>query len=216
VDEANIAPVRVGQEATVFVNAYPDREYRGVVRQIGLKRQVGTDGTGTFEVEISLELSEGETLYSGLTASTDIAVERFFDTIRVPSQAVMDRRVDELPTETRDNPLVDRAKTFTRVVYKVVEGKTVITPVRAGASDLTGTQVLEGLAQGDVIVTGPFRALVNLKHDQAVRDEKLDKKDADGKPIPPDAKDGADETEPSADTTTEPEGSNAAEATTGD
>ncbi len=216
VDEANIAPVRVGQEATVFVNAYPDREYRGVVRQIGLKRQVGTDGTGTFEVEISLELSEGETLYSGLTASTDIAVERFFDTIRVPSQAVMDRRVDELPTETRDNPLVDRSKTFTRVVYKVVEGKTVITPVRAGASDLTGTQVLEGLAQGDVIVTGPFRALVNLKHDQAVRDEKLDKKDADGKLIPPDAKDGADETEPSADTTTEPEGSNAAEATTGD
>ena len=173
VDEANIAPIRVGQEATVYINAYPDREYRGTVRQIGLRRRVGTDGTGTFEVEISVELAEGETLYSGLTASTDIAVERFFDAVRVPSQAVMDRRVDDLPSEIRvNNPLVDLNKTFTRVVFRVVDGKTVITPVRAGASDLTQTQILEGLAPGEVIVTGPFRVLTTLRHDQAVRDEK--------------------------------------------
>jgi HlyD family secretion protein len=173
VDEANIAPVRVGQEATVYINAYPDREYRGTVRQIGLKRKVGTDGTGTFEVEIALELGEGETLFSGLTASTDIAVERFFDAVRVPSQAVLDRRVDDLPAAVRaGNTLVDLNKTFASVVYRVVDGKTLVTPVRAGASDLTSTQILEGLQPGDAIVTGPFRALVDLKHDQAVRDRK--------------------------------------------
>jgi HlyD family secretion protein len=182
VDEANIAPVRVGQEATVYVNAYPDREYRGTVRQIGLKRQVGTDGTGTFEVEIALELGEGETLYSGLTASTDIAVERFFDAVRVPSQAVLDRRVDDLPAEIRTgNAMVDLNKTFARVVYRVVDGKTVVTPVQAGASDLTSTQIIEGLAVGDEIVTGPFRVLVNLKHDQAVRDEKKVKAEEEAK-----------------------------------
>lgn len=173
VDEANIAPIRVGQEATVYINAYPDREYRGTVRQIGLKRRVGSDGTGTFEVEIALELSEGETLFSGLTASTDIAVERFFDAVRVPSQAVLDRRVDDLPAAVRaGNTLVDLNKTFASVVYRVIDGKTVVTPVRAGASDLTSTQILEGLQPGDAIVTGPFRALVDLKHDQAVRDRK--------------------------------------------
>lgn len=172
VDEANIAPVRVGQEARVFINAYPEREYRGTVRRIGLKRQVAQDGTGTFEVEIELELDEGETLYSGLTASTDIAVEHFYDTLRVPSQAVVDRRVDDLPPGVRENnPLVDADKTFTRVVYQIVGGKAVVTPVRAGASDLTGTQVLGGLSAGDVVVTGPFRVLVNLKHDQALHAE---------------------------------------------
>ncbi len=173
VDEANIAPVRVGQEATVYVNAYPDRTYRGTVRQIGLKRQVGADGTGTFEVEIALELEDGETLFSGLTASTDIAVERFFDAVRVPTQAVLDRRVDDLPADVRaGNTLVDFNKTFARVVYRVVDGRTVVTPVRAGASDLTSTQIVEGLSVGDEVVTGPFRVLVNLRHDQAVRDEK--------------------------------------------
>ncbi|MFK7884897.1 MAG: efflux RND transporter periplasmic adaptor subunit [Phycisphaerales bacterium] len=172
VDEANIAPVEVGQEATVYINAYSDREYKGSVRRIGLKRQVSSDGTGTFEVEIALELAEGETLFSGLSASTDIAVERVFDAIRVPTQAVLDRRVDDLPLDIRTgNELVDTNKTFARVVYKVVDGKTIVTPVRVGASDLTGSQILEGLAEGDEIVTGPFRVLVNLKNDQAVRDE---------------------------------------------
>jgi hypothetical protein len=67
------------------------------------------------------------------------------------------------------------------VVYRVVDGKTVVTPVQAGASDLTSTQIIEGLAVGDEIVTGPFRVLVNLKHDQAVRDEKKVKAEEEAK-----------------------------------
>ncbi|MCC5824433.1 MAG: efflux RND transporter periplasmic adaptor subunit [Phycisphaerales bacterium] len=183
IDEANIAPIRIGQDATIYLNAYPDREYRGAVRQIGLKRRVAQDGTGTFEVEIGMELKEGETLYSGLTASTDIAVEKFLDTVRVPSQAVLDRRVDELPAEIRaGNPLVDLNRTFVRVVYRVVDGRTVVTPVRAGASDLTHTQIIEGLEPGDTIVAGPFRVLTTLRHDMPVRtDAARDKNGNDDK-----------------------------------
>ncbi|MEL6740550.1 MAG: efflux RND transporter periplasmic adaptor subunit [Planctomycetota bacterium] len=82
IDETNIAPVREGQPATIYINAYPDREYRGNVRRIGLKRQVSASGTGIFEVEILLEeISEDDRLYSGMTASTDIAVEEFFDVV---------------------------------------------------------------------------------------------------------------------------------------
>lgn len=198
VDEANIAPVRVGQEATVFINAYPDREYRGTVRQIGLRRRVAADGTGNFEVEISMEMEEGETLYSGLTASTDIAVEQFFDAVRVPSQAVLDRRVDDLPAEVRaNNPLVDLNKTFARVVFRVVDGKAVMTPVQAGPSDLTHTQVLGGLEAGDVIVSGPFRVLMTLTDGQAVRSEKP----ADPAASPGDGTPDA----PAADTTADPD-----------
>ncbi len=172
VDEANIAPVEIGQDAKIYVNAYSDREYEGKVQKIGLKRQVGTDGTGTFEVEILMDLREGETLYSGLSASTDIVVEHFYDAMIVPSQAVVDRRIEELPEDIKvGNELIDLNKTFTRVVYRVVDGKTVATPVSVGPSDLTQTVITQGLSKGDLIVTGPFRVLVDLAHDKAVRDQ---------------------------------------------
>lgn len=173
VDEANIAPVEVGQDAKIFINAYTDREYDGKVQKIALKRQVAADGTGTFEVEILMNLPEGETLYSGLSASTDIVVEHFYDAMIVPSQAVVDRRIEELPEDIKTgNELIDLNKTFTRVVYRVVDGKTIATPVAVGPSDLTQTVITEGLSRDDMIVTGPFRVLVDLKHDRAVRDEK--------------------------------------------
>jgi len=182
VDEANIAPVEVGQDAKIYINAYTDREYDGKVQKIALKRQVAADGTGTFEVEILMDLSEGETLYSGLSASTDIVVEHFYDAMIVPSQAVVDRRIEELPEEIKEgNDLVDLNKTFTRVVYRVVDGKTRVTPVRVGPSDLTQTVITEGLGKDDIIVTGPFRVLVDLQNDKAVRDQKEDKKAAAAK-----------------------------------
>lgn len=172
VDEANIAPVEIGQEAKIFVNAYTDRQYAGIIQRIGLKRQVAGDGTGTFEVEILMNLSEGETLYSGLSASTDIIVEHFYDAMIVPSQAVVDRRIEDLPKEvTENNDIIDLNKTFTRIVYVVVDGKTVATPVKVGPSDLTQTVITQGLSPDDIVVTGPFRILVDLKHDKAVKDQ---------------------------------------------
>jgi len=172
VDEANISPVAIGQDAKIYVNAYTDREYHGSIQRIGLKRQVAGDGTGTFEVEILMDLSEGETLYSGLSASTDIIVEHFYDAMIVPSQAVVDRRIDDLPKEVREgSDIIDLNKTFTRIVYRVVDGKTVATPVEVGPSDLTQTVITEGLSEDDILVTGPFRLLVDLKHDKAVKDQ---------------------------------------------
>ncbi len=180
VDEANIAPVKIGQDATVYIHAYKDREYTGKVTKIGLKRQVGNDGTGTFEVEVVLDLAEGETLYSGLTASTDITVEHFYDEIVVPSQAVVDRRVEDLPKEIREgNELVDIEKTFVRCVYRVIDGKTVVTPVAVGPSDLTTTVVTDGLEEGELVVVGPYRELVSIAHDQEVRDAESENDEED-------------------------------------
>lgn len=171
VDEANIAPVEIGQDTTIYINAYTDRTYTGSVSNIARKRQVAGDGTGTFEVEIPINLAEGETLYTGLTASTDIAVEHFYDAMLVPSQAVLDRRIEDLPEDVvKGNEQIDSNKTFSSVVYKVVDGKAIATPVIVGASDLTSSVIVAGIEQGDQIIVGPYRELVNLRHDMDVRD----------------------------------------------
>ncbi|MCA9299330.1 MAG: efflux RND transporter periplasmic adaptor subunit, partial [Phycisphaerales bacterium] len=145
IDESNIAPVHEGQSARIYINAFPDRVYTGVVDRINLKRQVAPDGTGYFETEIAVEVPEGERIFSGLTANTEIEVQTYRDVLRVPSQAVVDRRIDELPPELMDSPHVDREKTYARIVYREVDGKAIATPVETGTSDRTHTIILAGL-----------------------------------------------------------------------
>lgn len=173
VDEANVAPVQQGQKARVYVNAYPDLKLTGTVTKVGLKRQQDTDGTVYFETEILLDKPKDLLLRSGLTANADIEVETFRDIIKVPSQAVLDRNVEDLPAGvTRGNPLIDPAKKFARVVYVLKDGKAEPVPVSVGASDLTSTIIAAGLDEGATVISGPFKVLVNIKHDQLVEETK--------------------------------------------
>lgn len=186
VDEANIGPVKAGQIATININAYPDQTFPGVVELVGLKREVDKDGTGYFETQILVKQPEGVILKSGLTSNADIQVQTFDSVLKVPSQAVVDRRIDELPRDTTDNnPNVDRTKVFARVVYKFADGQAKSTAVSIGASDVTHTVILSGLNEGDTIITGPFKVLVTLKDEQKVVDEETAKKEREAKGIKP-------------------------------
>jgi HlyD family secretion protein len=184
VDESNVVPVKDNQVAKVYINAYGEREFRGHVERIELQRKVDRENTGYFEVWVPIDLEGGETLRSGLTANTDIVVETVRDVLVVPSQAVVDRKVDELPKAvTEGNGNIGKGSMFARVIYRVedVEGKTtpdgkpvrrvLATPVQVGSSDLTRTVVLAGLKEGDRIVTGPFKVLQNLRHEGEVVEE---------------------------------------------
>lgn len=177
VDEANVAPIKAGQAAKVFINAHRGRSFEGTVDRVGLKRQIDRDNTGYYEVEILLKKPDGELLYSGLTANTDIEVESFYDVLRLPSQAVVDRRIDDLPLELRDHPLIDKTKAFARVVFAIDNGTAKAIPVSVGSSDLTHSIILGGLEDGQDVITGPFKVLVDLKADRKVMNEADKKKD---------------------------------------
>lgn len=170
IDEANVALVKEGQPATVYVLAHGEREFKGVVERVRLYREFYRDGTAYVEAEILIEKPEGEVLGIGWNANADIEVQTQFDVIKVPSQAVMDQRVEEIPDGVPTDH-IDTAKTFCRIVYRNVDGKAVMTPVRIGSSDLTHTVILAGLSDGDQIVAGPFRALMDLKHDDPIRQQ---------------------------------------------
>jgi HlyD family secretion protein len=183
VDEANIAPVKRGQPSIIRINAYPDREFAGEVDLVGLKKLTDRDGTGYFQCEILVkvdkpeDLPRGDRLRSGYAANADIKVQTFANVLKVPSQAVVDRRLDELPKELADNPNVDKNKTFARVVFRYEDGKARPIPVSIGSSDVTHTIIVSGLDEGERVITGPFKVLTTLKADQAVAEESAAKKD---------------------------------------
>jgi HlyD family secretion protein len=172
VDEADVGKMEVGQKATVHVDAFSDHEFTGVVDSIALAHSMTWSNTKYYRTEILLENTE-EKLYSGLTAHVDIETRKHVDILKVPTQAVLGLEVDNLPLEIRENSAhVDLAKTFATIVYRYVDGKAVVTPIKIGQSDMTHTIVKEGITAEDKIVVGPYKVLEKLVHGQKIRDER--------------------------------------------
>ena len=168
--EVDVSKVSEGDKTKIFVNGYPDTTFQGVVRKVALENTFAADGTSNFEAEIVMDLGEEERMFAGLTANVDIEVETLAGVVLVPSQAVMDKRVDELPKEVRDKSMVlERGGTFTQAVY-VLDGETAkVRPVRVTASNLRWTAVELGLDTDDRVIVGPYRAIQLLNDGKKVR-----------------------------------------------
>ncbi len=173
VDEADVGKMALGQKAKVFVQTFPDEEFKGVVDLIALKHSISpSTATKYFRTEILLE-GDVTKLFSGLTAHVDIETTKHDNVLNVPSHAVLGRPIDNLPLKIRENnPEVDKEKTFTPVVYRFIDGKSVVTPIKIGPSNLTHTVILSGITEDDTIIIGPYKELEGLSHDKKVRDER--------------------------------------------
>ena len=176
VDEADVGKLEVSQTARVHVQAWPDKVFDGVVRQIALSHKFGNQGTKYYETEVLL-VDPNEQIFTGMTADVDIAVAQHEDILIVPSQAVLGRKVDELPIEIRDTLTEEeKAKAFASIVYRFNDGKAKATPVKIRASNTTHSAITSGLTADDRIVVGPYKELEKMKHEQLLADEREEKK----------------------------------------
>jgi HlyD family secretion protein len=181
VDEQDVGKLALDQKAKVFIDAYPNCEFTGKVYKLALANDLSRQGTKYYRTEILLEPTSQQ-LHSGLTTNVDIETETHRDILAVPSQAVMSREIESLPLDIRDNsPNVDKLKTFATVVFRYIDGKAVITPVKIGASNLTHTIIEAGIEKGEKVVVGPYKELEKLKHDQLLKDEREAKAEEDAK-----------------------------------
>ena len=180
IDESNIAMVKEGQKVKVRISAFPDELFEGVVKLVGLdvaeqRGQSNFFGGNSqqgrwYRAKVVVDTA-GKRIPAGLSSDVDIETQRHENIIKVPTQAVMGRAVEELPAEVKDAPEVDKNKQLATVVFRVVDGKAKITPVSIGASDMTHTHITGGLADGDHIVIGPYKVLPGLKDGQKVKEE---------------------------------------------
>ena len=173
IDEANVQSVRDGQSAKVFVNALPDRPLTGTVERVALIRDVERDGTANFKADVVLDRPGDVLLRSGMTANAEIAVEKQAGVLRIPSHAVVDRNLDDLPRAVVDAaPQVDRTKRFAQVVFVLEGPRARARIVKVGISDQTHSVVVDGLKEGEGVVSGPFKILGDLKDDRLVEEDK--------------------------------------------
>lgn len=181
VDEADVGKLRVGQAARAHIQAWPDKVFPGRVRAIALSNRRGLQGSKYYEAEILL-LDPNEQIFTGMTADVDIEVAEHKDVLILPSQAVLGRKIDELPVDIRDKLTEDeKQKTFATVVFCYNDGKAFITSVKIGPSNPTHTVIEAGVTLDDAIVVGPYKELEKLKHEQLIKDEREVKAEQEAK-----------------------------------
>ncbi|MSR70150.1 MAG: efflux RND transporter periplasmic adaptor subunit [Phycisphaerales bacterium] len=179
VSESDIAKVVEGQPAEIFINAFPGRSFRGVVEEVALQRTAtgmqsaaaATQGSGTFKVDVSID-SEGVRIFSGLAANVDIAIKEHRGLL-VLTQAVVERKRDELPLALSDSPAFTASQRVVPIIFRDVDGIATATAVRLGASSLTETIVESGLEVGQLVVVGPYKTLEQLKGGEVLRTDEV-------------------------------------------
>lgn len=205
VNENDIIRVALGDSAIIDVDAYSHtgRKFQGVVTQIAntANEKTSPDAVTEFEVRIRIlnesydDLLEGRSIVSpfrpGMTASVDIITEVENNVLAVPLAAVTTREGQPAPenkaenateseqNQNRENPDENddnNGDDIEEIVFVVEAGVAKKVKVETGISDFDNIQVLEGLQEGDVVISGPFIAVSKqIKDGDAVKVKKDDK-----------------------------------------
>jgi HlyD family secretion protein len=191
VDETDIAQVKLGQEAEISVDAYPDTTFKGKVTEIGHTARVSGLGTQdqvtNFMVKVML-LDEVPSIRPGMSASVDITTDSRIDVLNVPIQAVVMRQEkgDSLTSEregkegavaSTDSGSVEgekekkekEEKEDVEGIFLVVDGRAKFVEVATGIADQQNIEIVSGIEDNDQVVTGSYKILRTLKDGDKVK-----------------------------------------------
>ncbi len=179
VNENDIINVALGDTAHVEIDAFPDTTFLGKVTEIS--HSATTKGAGTmeevtnYEVKILL-LNKVPSFRPGMSSTSDIATATHKNVLNLPIQSLTARErrqlerknvVESTPAErereetiaTNPRKLKDKENELVEVAFLVKDGTAQMRPVKVGISNDNYYEVLEGLQEGDEVITGPFKVL---------------------------------------------------------
>src|SRR6058998_4071374 len=196
VNENDVVNVKLGDKASVKIDAYGDRKFKGIVQQIANTGK--TTGTGTqeevtnFEVKIRID-DHDVALRPGLSCTADIETNMVKDAVAVPMQSVTIRTGNSnlspeeiekkrLKTAARDkgdnnadyvNERQEKAlqkeerEKLSKVVFLKKGGKAQSVKVTTGISDDTYMEIKSGVQPGDEVISGSYSAISRKLKDGA-------------------------------------------------
>ncbi|MGQ9643418.1 MAG: efflux RND transporter periplasmic adaptor subunit [Ignavibacterium sp.] len=169
VDENDVVLISKGDTAIVKVDAFKDKEFKGVVTQIG--NSAKTRGLGTqeqvvnFEVRIKL-IDPDDKLRPGMSCTADIQTETVTNVLAVPIQSVTIRsKTPEQKSEQGEEEAIVERKNSDKndkpkeIVFIVESGKAKSIEVTTGISDADYIEIKSGLKGGEEVVSGSYRAI---------------------------------------------------------
>lgn len=195
INENDIVKVKIGDKARVSIDAYPNRRFNGVVKEIAAAAK--TTGMSTQEevtnFQVKVRIADKDVnLRPGMSANVDVETQTVENVIAVPIQAVTvrsregNKTIEQLASDReakakqtqgdgaaaavnekqqREREREDRAS-LQRVVFLRAGDAVKMVPVETGIGDTTHMEIKPGsIKAGDEVVSGPFSVVTRTLKD---------------------------------------------------
>jgi HlyD family secretion protein len=165
VNENDIPRVKLGDTATIEVDAYVDYKFKGTVTEIASSAKttgVSADQVTNFDVKIlvlteSYKALEGKgsehPLRPGMSTTVDIRTESKSEILAVPIQSVTTR------TDTTKFVQTPSDEDIRTIVFITDGERALAKDVKTGIQDNTYIEILSGITEGDRVISAPFSAI---------------------------------------------------------
>ena len=184
IGEIDVVLIAVGQKARLEVDAFRDRKFSGVVTEIanssrGASASSSMSGGSSQQqeatrFEVRIRVQEKEAFRPGMSVTADIETRSRTNVMSVPIQSVTTRlpkgakpapkdkgKPDERPagSEKGKGEKKDDPGRPIEVVFLVQGDSVKMAPVKRGISDDNYTEIIEGLEEGQDVVSGGYKAI---------------------------------------------------------
>jgi HlyD family secretion protein len=151
ISEADIGQVKSGQGVEFGVDAFPNEVFHGTVSQVR-KSPTTTQNVVTYQTIIAVNNPE-QKLFPGMTADVSILVLQRDAVLKVPNASLRYSPPENAKFATAPPKQLQRTQ---QLAYALQTDNSTLLPkiVHTGATDGVNTEIVEGLAQGDHVVTG--------------------------------------------------------------
>ena len=199
VDETDIVNVHLGQSAEVSIDAIPGKIFHGTVSEIGDNAIVRSTGVATsqqataseeakdFKVVVTVNDPPPD-LRPGLSTTAKVTTAARSNALAVPIQALSVRTKAQLEQEKSAPSSVHAAapapkevaskdksnsskdqKQDVQGVFVIRNKKAEFVPVTTGIAGTSDIEVLNGLHEGDEVITGSYKVLRTLRSGSSVK-----------------------------------------------
>jgi HlyD family secretion protein len=160
VAEADVGVVEVGQNVDFTVDAFPTRTFHGKVVQVR-NAPITVQNVVTYDTVIGVNNADLK-LKPGMTANVSIVIAHKDNVLQIKNAALRYRPVEAGPAQTRSaspsgkrRPAASHEPQGERTVYVLrgFEGRPQPVQIKTGISDGIFTEVVDGLKEGDRVVT---------------------------------------------------------------
>ncbi|MGA2743100.1 MAG: efflux RND transporter periplasmic adaptor subunit [Candidatus Sulfotelmatobacter sp.] len=193
VDETDIVNVHLGQSAEVTIDAIPKKIFHGKVSEIGDNAIVRSSGVSTSQsataseeakdFKVVVTLTDPPTdLRPGLSTTAKITTATRSGALALPIQALTMRTKDQIEQQNNAPGSVHAASPALKEVaskgkkeddvqgvFVIRNKKAIFVPVTTGITGTTDIEVIDGLKEGDEVITGSYKVLRSLRPGSSVK-----------------------------------------------